>query len=95
MLRARLTGGPMCRRNTSWRGLPERMTAAEKLTDRTLAQKVFADIAKNCSDWYLRREAAKKMTDKNILAALRKIAGSGIFVKNLLTGFSQFQACNC
>jgi len=49
-----------------------RRKAAEKLTDQTLAQQVFADMAINEESYFVRSEAVKKLTDQKILAHVAK-----------------------
>ena len=54
-----------------------RLTAADRLHDKTLAQEVYADIAQNSADRDMGKDAAKRLTDPKALADVAKNAKHG------------------
>jgi len=54
-----------------------RLVAAEKLTDKSLAQEVFADIAKN-ADMETRMRAANNLSDKAVAQEVRDDFNSAV-----------------
>jgi hypothetical protein len=79
-------------KHSGWRA---RVGAAAKLSDHTLAQGIYARIAKTEKDWWVRKYAVEKLTRQAVLsdiaktdkewqvreAAVKNLTGQGVLAK--------------
>jgi len=68
-LREQTALADVAKNDTSWLN---RGVAASLLKDQALAQAVFLELATKSDIWHIRRDAAKKLTDKSVLAEITK-----------------------